>query len=1757
MSPVTSTPGTEALPRWSVKSADVPKIGATGVGGVVTYQDFAKYRLRLEMYLGTVGVAIEDFDEGGRFGRATAEPGTSDQDHKAYVRAFLSVINKGFEDQPRVCSRLGRVVTQYAGEESKACYAWSIIKATYDNPEARRVELMNVTDEWGTHVSRGGVAPEDSAAFETWSRRAVSLYEAMCGLKEITDADEALMARQVAAVFGDHGIVRVAMLANATVQKPDNATGLNVHDVLQQLGAKLLESQSTAKAAQTVLVAKASDDLKSQIDRLETALAALIKNGNGNGAGGGGQRERRDRSQFTPGNTKKWCEACGVVDLGHHCSTPKTLECAKCKKQGHKRWACSEFPAAVAAKEKQKVFDERRTNASSSSYCSSEEAETQPQQLLAVDSGCTMSVVLEAAQLAVRHQRTTLVRGVGGTRRAEATGQISLSSAGHTFPPLEALVLSEAPAALLSVSGLVEQGYQVVFSGQRSRIETPSGRSLPLERRDGLFFIRGTLGTVAPKPSATDSRSAAVAAAAVSAEGEEVSEEKVAQEVLEQTATVETAEQSAQDDGGAEQNAEIGPAPTDAATGRADAATGRADVATGRAVRVSGLDRVLRQLQGSSGVQDGPDCLPRAERRRAGRTFPEDLRRSDGTLSTMGAHSKWPGAVALKQAAGSAQATVSEQMAAEDVDEQQTAVDAEDEAEQETSAAQRLRRAATSSTNRFEILGEEYEEDMDEVESKRVEGDIARTERDTTAAQAKQATRNPRGRKVTKLMLHRLAGHVGGAAGIRHVRALDPTLELEEVAADHSEPACGACAFAKMKRAPVGSGPHAPWGERPGDGVALDWVEKTKSRRGNTCALLFTDAVSGYIMPTFHVTKTSESAVVGLKEWVAAAYKTAAPQGVWILLDRDSTFLGDRLQPSSNTVFYNYVTQQLGWRPHFAAGDEHATHGIAESTVQKVANTTAALLHDCRLGPAFWDDAMAHACHMLNIMPRSRKPASAALERDDGRRPLVDRTDPPVLARFGCLVAFRIPTAERVGDKAKTSFGRKAELGIFLGWARDATFGSARVLSLSTGRVRVSRSLVLWDSITPEARCTPCYIKELENQVRQLGAVAPVEYEAVETEPPEPSADSLPTHTKEVVVVKEVVSAASKLGQVKEVRNTPSSATWGKRWDSHARRLDELLKEPEVQQQSQIEQVMAAVQRATREDIMKELVMAALDEETATRPPSGHVYDNPMRPAATPKHMKALAQLSEQDQRLWRAALKEELDGLHANQALVEVRFEDIPRGQRAMSCLILFQKKDPDEEGRVRCKVRVVVRGCEQAREESDNRWNAPTVATALLKMVAIKAVSEGKQVLAADIKQAFLKSEIDTDVEQIYIKLQDDQGQMRYYMLAKGLYGLRSSPGRWFARFSADLRAYGFRSFPYNPCLWTDGTTTLAVHVDDSMIVSTGPGCQDLISYLRRCYGPDSVNIKPMSDVDAHFLGQTWHFNTADKTVTIKQTASIDRLLDSTDMTDCNGVDTPAVANGHLAAQEEEGRDPRHNAVVGQLLWLLQSRPDIGYSVKELCRHNNRNGEEHAAYRKRIIRYLKRTRDQGLVLRGGQDLQLAVWSDSGWAECKDTRRCTSGLVVTLGSSVIYSKSYTQPTIATSSCEAELYAQFEAAHYIQHFRWAAQFLELEQRGSTALYTDSQSAMKLLRRPEPGARSKHLDMRYFKIKELIDRNVVHLVHEGTDTMVADILTKPLGPEKFRQHADRMLQGQVYPLGGAGMTEQEESKTEDEMDNQEL
>jgi hypothetical protein len=534
-------------------------------------------------------------------------------------------------------------------------------------------------------------------------------------------------------------------------------------------------------------------------------------------------------------------------------------------------------------------------------------------------------------------------------------------------------------------------------------------------------------------------------------------------------------------------------------------------------------------------------------------------------------HSRWPHAVGLQPTAAAPAAAAPAPAAAPaapeadatsddgavdkgaaEADDGGADEDGTDEGEHKGKAARRLRQVAQTAANPYEVLGEEHEGDWDTAVTEEAERAAESMRKRATATRTEQSGQQQRPsrhkaqrvRLVTKKMLHRMVGHIGGERGLQHALKRDPTLKL---VADDDDPECGACTTAKLKRAPVGSGPHEPWGDGPGKAVALDWVEKSQSWRGNMSVLLFTDAVSGYIMPTFHKAKTSQAAVVGLKEWVADSYKEAAPPGVWILLDRDSTFMGDSLDNNKSTAFYKYVTENLGWRPHFCAPDEHAEHGIAESTVQKVVNITAALLHDCALGVNYWDDALAHACHMLNVMPRSAKPAATTIERQAGSRSRKVRTDPPAYARFGCLVAFRITDKERRGDKAKSRFGHKAELGVFLGWERHATFGSARILSLKTGRLRVVRSFTRWEGITPEPTFTQAYTDELHAVLRSLGNTTAVEHEAEDEAGDEMEGDAeLPKEvmmageastTKEVPAEK-VVSSASK-----EVPETSSSAS--------------------------------------------------------------------------------------------------------------------------------------------------------------------------------------------------------------------------------------------------------------------------------------------------------------------------------------------------------------------------------------------------------------------------------------------------------------------------------------------------------------------------------------------------------------------------------------------------------------------------------------
>ena len=143
-----------------------------------------------------------------------------------------------------------------------------------------------------------------------------------------------------------------------------------------------------------------------------------------------------------------------------------------------------------------------------------------------------------------------------------------------------------------------------------------------------------------------------------------------------------------------------------------------------------------------------------------------------------------------------------------------------------------------------------------------------------------------------------------------------------------------------------------------------------------------------------------------------------------------------------------------------------------------------------------------------------------------------------------------------------------------------------------------------------------------------------------------------------------------------------------------------------------------------------------------------------------------------------------------------------------------------------------------------------------------------------------------------------------------------------------------------------------------------------------------------------------------------------------------------------------------------------------------------------------------------------------LHAFFDSDWAGCYDTRVSTSGFCFMLGSSCISWLSKKQPTVATSSCEAEYRAAFTATVECVWLRRLMADLDVGQDSPTTIFTDSQSALAVARNPVFHARTKHIEVHYHYVRERLSAGEISLVYVPTQDNLADLFTKALSREKF-------------------------------------
>ena len=205
----------------------------------------------------------------------------------------------------------------------------------------------------------------------------------------------------------------------------------------------------------------------------------------------------------------------------------------------------------------------------------------------------------------------------------------------------------------------------------------------------------------------------------------------------------------------------------------------------------------------------------------------------------------------------------------------------------------------------------------------------------------------------------------------------------------------------------------------------------------------------------------------------------------------------------------------------------------------------------------------------------------------------------------------------------------------------------------------------------------------------------------------------------------------------------------------------------------------------------------------------------------------------------------------------------------------------------------------------------------------------------------------------------------------------------------------------------------------------------------------------------------------------------------------------------------------------MVGSLLYLTASRPDIMFATCLCARFQSNPKESHLIAIKRIFRYLKGTPNLGLWYPKNNGFDLIGYSDSDYAGCKIDRKSTTGSCQFLGGRLVSWFSKKQHSVSTSTAEAEYIAAGSCCAQILWMKNQLMDYGLVLR-DIPIYCDNTSAIAISDNPVQHSRTKHIDIRHHFIREHVEQGTVKLIYVPTDKQLADIFTKPLDEATFNR-----------------------------------
>jgi hypothetical protein len=419
-----------------------------------------------------------------------------------------------------------------------------------------------------------------------------------------------------------------------------------------------------------------------------------------------------------------------------------------------------------------------------------------------------------------------------------------------------------------------------------------------------------------------------------------------------------------------------------------------------------------------------------------------------------------------------------------------------------------------------------------------------------------------------------------------------------------------------------------------------------------------------------------------------------------------------------------------------------------------------------------------------------------------------------------------------------------------------------------------------------------------------------------------------------------------------------------------------------------------------------------------------------------------------------------------------------------------------------------------------------------------------EGRDVATADVAGAYLNADMNdfvilkmtgSDLDILcqvnpeynnFVEIENGK-KVLYLRVLKALYGMVKSALLWYKLFTETLYDIGFRLNPYDACvansIINQKQATICWYVDDNKISHVEPTVvTDIVDRIEKEFGKMTVTRGKRHS----FLGMDIVFN-EDTTASILMKSYLEEAMSDVNIDRSMTTTSPAkkdlnVTHDDLPRLGKERSDIFHSVVMKLLYVAKRARGDILPTIAFLSTRVSKSNEKDWEKLERLCHYINGTIDDPFIIGADNMHTMYTWVDASYAVHDDMKSHTGG-TISFGRGALMPTSEKHKLNTKSSTEAEVVG---ASDFLPKNIWAKNFLAEQGYilSTNVFYQDNQSAIKLETngRASAGKQSRHIDIRYFFIKDRVDSGEITIEHCPTDEMLADFFTKPLQGALFRK-----------------------------------